>query len=596
MKARLLIGLLPLLLALAACDTTTHEARRMVKQAELLADTLPDSTVRLIDSVLHMPVYFSERERMDMALLQAEALFGDHGQDISPVMDDDFFDSHDNLSPSPELERAATYFAQKKQYAKAAHAALYSGFVQQHYDEKEAAMRSFKEAEQYGKLVDDSISVARARYKMGRMLYYDGNKQEAITILTGSEQGFGNRFAEKALATNMIAACYLLLGDYERTELFLQQSLSYAKKSNTDKVERKVLNNYAVFYQLQGEYGKAINHLKQIADKSVHSNSELLLYMNLGDVFMKNNELDSAKSYYKYVDSLLPTTNVKIETQFSAYDALSKYAKRLHNDSLTIHYCAKRESLLYEIMRQRQEQSIFRIQQQYDYESLQNEMNRKLIRKQRLITFIGLLAIIGLAALAISQIRLAKTRKQEAEAKNSLFHFMQQNKELAEKQETSEKALADLSMMHKADEKAYQDLIQKSSEIESACNTYAQQLSDALNKEALTMRKLDIFLKNREEKAYLAALKDAVFNNNEDHWEALMAVFDTLYPDVRINLERQHPELTEMEQKDFILSYFNVSRDEEARLFQKSIHTVDKLRNTVRQKMNPSATEQTPKP
>jgi hypothetical protein len=61
-------------------------------------------------------------------------------------------------------------------------------------------------------------------------------------------------------------------------------------------------------------------------------------------------------------------------------------------------------------------------------------------------------------------------------------------------------------------------------------------------------------------------------------------------------LERQHPELTEMEQKDFILSYFNVSRDEEARLFQKSIHTVDKLRNTVRQKMNPSATEQTPKP
>ena len=597
MKRIRCIGLLlALLLALAACDTTTREARRMVKQAELLADTLPDSTVRLIDSVLHMPVYFSERERMDMALLQAEALFGDHGQDISPVMDDDFFDSLDNLSPSPELERAAAYFAQKKQYAKAAHAALYSGFVQQHYDEKEAAMRSFKEAEQYGKLVDDSISVARARYKMGRMLYYDGNKQEAITILTGSEQGFGNRFAEKALATNMIAACYLLLGDYERTELFLQQSLSYAKKSNTDKVERKVLNNYAVFYQLQGEYGKAINHLKQIADKSVHSNSELLLYMNLGDVFMKNNELDSAKSYYKYVDSLLPTTNVKIETQFSAYDALSKYAKRLHNDSLTIHYCAKRESLLYEIMRQRQEQSIFRIQQQYDYESLQNEMNRKLIRKQRLITFIGLLAIIGLAALAISQIRLAKTRKQEAEAKNSLFHFMQQNKELAEKQETSEKALADLSMMHKADEKAYQDLIQKSSEIESACNTYAQQLSDALNKEALTMRKLDIFLKNREEKAYLAALKDAVFNNNEDHWEALMAVFDTLYPDVRINLERQHPELTEMEQKDFILSYFNVSRDEEARLFQKSIHTVDKLRNTVRQKMNPSATEQTPKP
>ena len=130
MRCLRIIGLFCIVVFVAACDSTTREARRMVKRAELLADTLPDSTVRLIDSVLHMPVYFSERERIDMALLQAEALFGNHGQDISPVMDDDFFDSHDNLSPSPELERAAAYFAQKKQYAKAAHAALYSGFVQ----------------------------------------------------------------------------------------------------------------------------------------------------------------------------------------------------------------------------------------------------------------------------------------------------------------------------------------------------------------------------------------------------------------------------------------------------------------------------------
>ena len=69
MKRHLLIGLLLLLLALAACDTTTREACRMVRRAEQLADTLPDSTVCLIDSVLRMPASFSERERMDMALL-----------------------------------------------------------------------------------------------------------------------------------------------------------------------------------------------------------------------------------------------------------------------------------------------------------------------------------------------------------------------------------------------------------------------------------------------------------------------------------------------------------------------------------------------
>ncbi len=57
------------LLTLAACSTSTREARRMVKRAEQLAGTLPDSAVCLIDSVLRMPASFSERERMDMALL-----------------------------------------------------------------------------------------------------------------------------------------------------------------------------------------------------------------------------------------------------------------------------------------------------------------------------------------------------------------------------------------------------------------------------------------------------------------------------------------------------------------------------------------------
>ena len=594
MKARLfVIGIL--LLLCVACHTPTREARRMVKRAEQLVDTLPDRTVRLIDSVLHMPVYFSERERMDMALLQAEALFGDRGTDLSPIMDDDFFDDHADLSTSPELERAATYFAQKKQYTKAAHAALYSGFVQQHYDEKENAMRSFKEAEQYGKLAVDSLAVARAEYKMGRMLFYDDMVEDALLSLKSAEKRFGNQLAEKAFVQNFIAGCYLVLGDDENTEFFLQQSLINAKKSHVDKVKRKAINNYAVLYQLQGKYNQAIACLKLNADNSKLDEKELLLLnLNLGNVFFVKGNMDSATYYFKCVDSLLPNAKVKLETKVSAYNSLSQFAESQGNDSLALYYWKYYDNWLNEVRDKREQSNVYGIQQKYDYGTLQNTMNQKVIRRQRLIIVLSIVMVLVLLAFAISQIRLARIRKQEAEAKASLFHFMQQNKELAKKHETSEKALADISMMHKAEEKAYQDLIRKNSEIESACNTYAQQLSDALNKEALTMRKLDIFLKNREEKAYLAALKDAVFND-EDPWEALMGVFDSLYPDVRSNLALQHPELTEMEQKDFILSYFNVSRDEEASLFQKSIHTVDKLRNTVRQKMKQSAVATAPK-
>ena len=120
--------------------------------------------------------------------------------------------------------------------------------------------------------------------------------------------------------------------------------------------------------------------------------------------------------------------------------------------------------------------------------------------------------------------------------------------------------------------------------MEALCNAYAQQYSNALDKNALIIRKLGIYLENTGEAAYLVDLKEASFGKNTP-WDALMDVFDILYPDVRKNLKLQHPELTEMEQKDFILSFFNISRDEEAVMFKKTVHTVDKIRNSVRRKM-----------
>ncbi len=195
MKRHFFIGLI-LLLALAACNSPQCEARQMVRRAERLFDTNPDSTVRLIDSVLRMPAYFEEGKRMDIAMLQAEALFGDRDdREISPLMDDEFFDDKPFLTASPELERAADYYARMKKYDKAAHAALYSGFVQQHYGEKTHAMQSLKNAERYGGMAKDSLTVAYSQFWMGKLLYNEGRLEEVLTLLDDSKKNIGNRFA-----------------------------------------------------------------------------------------------------------------------------------------------------------------------------------------------------------------------------------------------------------------------------------------------------------------------------------------------------------------------------------------------------------------
>ena len=405
MKRQVLIGFL-LLLALSACHSPQREARRMVARAERLFDTLPDSTASLIDSVLRMPVYFNEKRRMDMALLQAEALLGDRGQEIPPLMDDDFFDDKPFFSTSPELERAAEYYAKKKQYAKAAHAALYSGFVQQHYNDKAAAMQSYKDAEHYGKMAEDSLDVALAKYRIGSMLYYDGTYQEALALLKNAEIAFNNHTIESSIIQNKIAVCYLVLGDYENAERSFQQNLICAKKNHIDKVKLKVLNNYAVLYRIQGQYEQAIQCLKQIeVDTSLDMKERLMISLNLGNVFFDERKMDSANYYYKRMEAMLPATKVKLETQLAAYDALYKFATSQGNDSMALQYRGKHENLLYEIMLQRQEQNVYRIQRQYDYETIQNTLNRKIIQRHNIILIISSLLSISYVIILILQYR-----------------------------------------------------------------------------------------------------------------------------------------------------------------------------------------------
>lgn len=571
MKARLfVIGIL--LLVCVACHTHTREARRMVKRAEQLADTLPDSTACLIDSVLRMPVYFSERERMDMALLQAEALFGcrnvsryvsknkdgDTLEDVSgnvstlsPIMDDDFFDDHANISTSPDLERAAAYYAKKKQYVKAAHAALYSGFVQQHYDEKEAAMRSFKDAEQYGRHAVDSLTIAQAEYWMGKMLYYEGREKDALNSFMASESFIGNRFAEKATTENSKAVVYILMSQNDSAELCFRKSALYAGKGHSDKVKHKIYNNCSVLYRLEGKYSQAIDCLYRMLDNYNLDKKEIFMSsLNLGNVYFDMKEMDSATKYYQRMETILPTVNIKKETIATAYEALSKFAESQNDASVALQYREKHERVLYDLMIQRQEQTIYRIQQQYDYESLQNNLNQKLARTQRIIT-LGVVLLLCIVALFLY--RSSQRNKKEAEANANLFHFMQQNKALVESNMAQQRKVLDAT----------------------------QQLSELLYAKFKTMQKLSFSIENPKNKIALKDLEKVVFGDGE-HWEAVIEVLDALYPGLWESITLKYPKMNEMEHRVLMLSHFKLSRMEEAALLGISTSVLDKLRTKVR--------------
>lgn len=550
MKLVLRCSCLLLVLAMVACHSPRREARRMLERARVLADSIPDSTVYLIDSVLRMDILLSPRERMDMALLQGEVLFGEVGiedEDIEAVLKE--------VSPVSELEHAAAYFAGRKEYAKATRAALYSGFVQQYYHEKNSAMQSYKEAEQYGTLAEDDFVVAKARCRMGKMLYDDYLEKDALTMFELAAQGFGNHYEERSLVENMKAATYIVLKQYDSATVCLQQSSHYANLCQCKNTKVKILNNYAVLHRLQGDYGEAIDCLKQIETTS-DSSILFVSVLNIGKVFFASGALDSAVYYYQQVEELLPLVNLKEETRISAFLSLSRFAESIGDSSKALHYRKRYDDLLVTLFDKTEERFIYGIQRKYDYDTLQHIMNQRLLRRHRIIFIISIFTIIGFASLAIVLIRLVKIRKEEMNAKMKIFNYIKENKAL--------------SMMNEQKEKTMED--------------YALRFSEALKKEALTMCKVDIVHNNKNDKACWKALDEVVFGRKE-HWDALMTVFDTLYPEIRESIALYYPELTEMEQKIFILSYFNLSREDEALMFGKSVHLVDKWRNGVRKKI-----------
>ena len=187
------------------------------------------------------------------------------------------------------------------------------------------AMESFMAAEQYGELVQDSLTIGRARYQVGKLLYYDGLVDNALWTFKASEPFFGNSFEERALASNGVVTSYMLLRDYGQAHLFVDQTLRYAELAQSEEIKQKALNNLAVLYQLEGDFGNAIAILESVESKN--DGQRLLNHLNLGDVYMLLGNMDSAKYHLGFVEQALSKTKVKMETKIAALKTLSHFSE-----------------------------------------------------------------------------------------------------------------------------------------------------------------------------------------------------------------------------------------------------------------------------
>ena len=419
-------------------------------------------------------------------------------------------------------------------------------------------MQLFKEAEHDGLLAKDNLTVAHARYNIARCLGYYADKEETVSLLKSAAEGFGDDYANRSEALRELGDFYQFHKQFDSAAYYLNQAMTYAEQSESIEVKRDVLSALHAMYFNAGDYEKSADYLSQYWKASISDADDNLLmyyYHDMANIFYACGELDSADYYYGRLEELVTHVEPDEDTWFY-YGVLSDFAEERGDYEAACKYgCLYEEgSKLREI--EQQENNLALISHKYDSEVMRNELNQKIIAKQRIIVIVSLVATLVLAALLVSQIRLARRRKLEAEINAELFHFKQQNKDLAQK--------------HVEHEQIQQD--------------YADRLSDALKKEQRIMLLLDNYLNSNKKAILLKELETFVYGD-KDHWEAMLEVVDQLYPDLMATLLKKYPDLDEDERKSYILSYFKLSRQEEADYLGTTVNMIDKLRGRRRKKM-----------
>lgn len=532
-----LVIFLAFLFALTSCDSDLRRAKSYYHDAQKVAATDPDSALILIDSVLNIMVFLDDDIRMDMSLMQAEALFthpDGERRELSKRI------KAKKIYTMPELERAADYYAEKEEYYKATYAALYSGYVMRELRADDEAMVFFKDAVKYSEFTGDSLAFARANYNVARLLYQKFLDKDALPVIKTADAYYGNKYDERALAKNLMSLSFFSANDYYGAEKCLNQGLYYANKCNSRYAWLKIMNNYSVCYREQGKLDEAIECLRQI--ETDDTTKLVMHYLNFGKTFTKYRQYDSAGFYYDKMLQFLSYNNVRIETKVSAYNALSNFAELQNDFQQALKYRKTYgwlENLVQDSLRKG---NICHINKKYDYEALQNNMNRQIISNYRIEMMMSVVIIMVLTMALVLYYRIIQKNKKETEIRAALLRVIKDN----------------------------ESLLKNISETQSA--------------KLRSMQRLEI-LKNDPKDIYsLANLEKEMFGD-KDHWKVMTDLLNNIYPGLYNTLKAKYPDMNELEYRVYMLSNFKLSRIDEALLLNVSTSVLDKARGKVKKLM-----------
>ena len=553
MKTRHLF--LALLFALAACDSSQREAKQLLCQAETILETHPDSALCLIDKVMHMEVYFGEAERMEMALLQGRAIYGDNRDATDPTESNgnlllDKIMNHIFLSP--DLDRAPAYFAQHGHPEKAALAALYKGYDLQEIFADSIAMQSFRESVCYGLLANDSLVTARALFQTGRLLYQNKQFEKAIIVLDSANQYFGKHFYERAFVQNMLCLNYCFLKEYDKATYCYTQCLDYAAESDNEDAVWRAIFNYGMMlgnetFDQRDEGVKVLKQLK-VEENGLKLATQAYAIRKL---FRDHNLLHKIEPIYDdscnyYLEIWENSTHYNEKYRVSGIKMSNSYGRQHDlfplstsrwetNQRCSEHYSLKQYNCQ---------------QQRMNYLSIRNAMDVIKIQEQHKVL------VFCMTALAVLFVIIG------------ILLFLRRRKPIVE----GSVAKPEVETSNVENEK-------QASKINSFVS---QEITSRLR---LILAAARAEKRANDPKKEWSPLVRQVMNGKVTTFDAAVSVIESAYPGLQTKIRELYPDLNETDSKVCLLSYSDITNSEMGEILGLSVYSVNKSRSELRKKL-----------
>lgn len=559
------------LLLLMACSQPNREAPKLLRQAESVLETYPESALHLIDSAMHKEVYFTEAQRMEMALLQGRAIYGDDRDATDPTKSNGniLFDKVMNHTyTSPDLDRAPVYFAKKGQLQKAALAALYKGYDLQSIYADGLALQSFKEATDYALRAGDSLTVARAFFQMGRHLHWMDRYGEAAAALDSADRYFGNRLYERAFVQNMMGVNQCFLEEFTDAAIHLANCLEFAVESGNKEAQWRGMFNQGILAgdKFFDQRDVGLQYLRLLEAEATGLKLATKAY-GIYKLFFNHNVRhkikpidDDSTAYYSGVWASAMQFDRKYK--LGGADVFCFYGRQhdLYPLFLT-HWITADETVFgdfYGVLKNYRRQ-----QQRNDYLNLRNAMAEKHLQKQHKTMVFCIVALVALL-LIIGVLLYWLKRKPKAE------------EPVAEKEEETEPQTEVVSVETKIEA------------VPAEAKPQVTETNPFVSQEIAKRLRLILSAARAEKKANdpmkeWTPLVRQVMNNKETGYEAAASVIEEAYPGLQAKISEL--DLNETDSKVCLLSCSDINNTEMGELLDLSVHSIYKSRSELRKKL-----------